>query len=519
MPDLAEVLPATWVPDLLGWPADGRDHLLDWAAASFDGLGPLNDRAVAAGDGILAMTAYAQRARRRRRCPRAASRPASCAPPSGARSSRSRCPMLIIDYLAPSLDTTISAIGNAVWLFATHPDQWQLLRDEPQRVKAAFNEALRLESPISCFTRVARVDTDVGGVELPAGSRVLVSFASANRDERRWDDPERFDITRESAGHLAFGHGEHACVGMGLARLEGAAVLTALVERVATIELDGHPAASSTTSSAPFAPAHHHPDRHLSRPPPVGLHLWPMAAPTFAVPPASATTAPTTTRAAAGDQALGALLAGAGLVHAAMAPAHLAASTADGVGFLVAGTVQLVVAVLVVARPSRGTSVIAAGVSAIALGAWVVSRTAGLPYGAHEGVAESIAFVDGATVALEALALLGAVIRFVRPSGRRPADGDGFVDPTGPILLRGLAVGALALAIAAIASPSARNHGLRGRRGRRRRPRPRRRGEAADDLGFSALANGQMGSHEHPDGPAAEPIDPRGGGPSPGSSR
>jgi cytochrome P450 len=238
--DLAEVLPTTWVPDLLGWPPDGREHLVDWAASQFDGLGPLNDRAIAASDGILAMSAYAQRLAE-------LELPEHC---FGARIQRAaaqgeierrRCPMLFIDYLAPSLDTTISAIGNAVWLFATHPDQWQRLREEPARIKAAFNEVLRIESPISCFTRVAKVTTRLGGSDVPAGSRVLVSFASANRDERRWDEPDRFDITRESAGHLAFGYGEHACVGMGLARLEGAAVLAALVERVGTIELDGSP--------------------------------------------------------------------------------------------------------------------------------------------------------------------------------------------------------------------------------------------------------------------------------------
>jgi cytochrome P450 len=238
--ELAHVLPSTWVPDLLGWPDEGREHLVEWAAAQFDGLGPLNDRAVAASEGILAMSAYAERLA-------ASALPEHC---FGARIQRAaergeieraRCPMLFIDYLAPSLDTTISAIGNAVWLFATHPDQWQLLRDEPQRAKAAFNEVLRVESPISCFTRVARAPAVVGGAEVPAGARVLVSFASANRDERRWDEPERFDITRESAGQLAFGHGEHACVGMGLARLEGVAVLTALVERVRTIDLVGPP--------------------------------------------------------------------------------------------------------------------------------------------------------------------------------------------------------------------------------------------------------------------------------------
>lgn len=233
--DLAEVLPSKWVPDLLGWPDDEREHLVEWAADQFDGLGPMNDRAIAAGEGIMGLSALAQRLA-------ATELPEGC---FGARIQRAaaageiepaRCPMLFTDYLAPSVDTTISAIGNALWLFATHPDQWALLRAEPGRVKAAFNEALRLETPISSFTRVAAVDADV-----PAGSRVLVSFASANRDERRWEDPDRFDITRESAGQLAFGYGEHACVGMGLARLEGAAVLTALIERVPTIELTSPP--------------------------------------------------------------------------------------------------------------------------------------------------------------------------------------------------------------------------------------------------------------------------------------
>ena len=79
----------------------------------------------------------------------------------------SRCPMLFVDYLGPSLDTTISAIGNAIWLLATHPDQWQLLRADPASGQATVNEALRLESPISCFTRVAEVDTVVDGVRPP----------------------------------------------------------------------------------------------------------------------------------------------------------------------------------------------------------------------------------------------------------------------------------------------------------------------------------------------------------------
>jgi cytochrome P450 len=178
---------------------------------------------------------------------------ASSAPPEGSMAAgiieaaargdigRNRCPMAIIDYLGPSLDTTIAALGSAVWLFATHPEQWALVRREPDRVKQAFNEVLRVESPISGFTRVTTRPAEIAGVDLPAGARVLVSFASANRDERRWDAPDTFDVSRNSAGHVGFGYGEHACVGMGLARLEGAAVLSALAARVEGFELTGPP--------------------------------------------------------------------------------------------------------------------------------------------------------------------------------------------------------------------------------------------------------------------------------------
>jgi cytochrome P450 len=152
-----------------------------------------------------------------------------------------RCPMAIIDYLGPSLDTTISGIGNAIWLFATNPHQWQTLRAAPGRVRHALNEALRIETPISCFTRVTTTPAVVDGIEVPADARVVVSFASANRDERRWERPDEFDINRENADHVAFGYGKHVCAGMGLARLEGSAILTALVDRVEHIELDGEP--------------------------------------------------------------------------------------------------------------------------------------------------------------------------------------------------------------------------------------------------------------------------------------
>ncbi len=240
VPDLAEVLPTTWVPDLLGWPEEGREKLLDWAGATFNGFGPPNERTNAAAPGIVEMAAFAAHV-------------ASSQPPEGSMAagileavargdlSAGQCPMAIIDYLGPSLDTTISGLGNAVWLLATYPEQWQRLREDPGRARRAFDEAVRLESPVTGFTRVTTRAVELGGVQLSAGARVLVSYASANRDERYWDDPERFDIERPNASHVAFGFGEHACAGMGLARLEATAVLTALARRVERFELAGTP--------------------------------------------------------------------------------------------------------------------------------------------------------------------------------------------------------------------------------------------------------------------------------------
>jgi cytochrome P450 len=235
--DLAEIIPVTWVPDLLGWPDDGRDRLLDWAAANFDALGPLNARAEAAGPRLLEMVGYAQAVAARGDLPPQSMAAGIIGAAARGEIQPGQCPMLLIDYLAPSLDTTISALGNAIWLLATHPDQWDLLRREPDRVKNAFNEVVRYESPISCFTRVATDTTELGDVEIPAGARLLMMFASANRDERRWERADEFDITREAAGQLGFGSGVHACAGMGLARLEGTAVLTALATRVERFEL------------------------------------------------------------------------------------------------------------------------------------------------------------------------------------------------------------------------------------------------------------------------------------------
>ncbi|MGW3955534.1 cytochrome P450 [Streptomyces sp. NPDC004752] len=235
--ELAEYLPMTVVSDLVGLPDHGREKMLEWAAAIWNTQGPADDRAAAAGPAVEEFMAFAMND----------AVPGKIAPDGWAAQlyeaadrgeiPHDKCPVMMLDYVTPSLDTTILAIANAVALFARNPDQWDLLRKDRSLIPHAINESLRLESPVPQFSRVLTEDHEIGGVPLPAGSRVALLYASANRDERHYPNPTRFDITRRPSDHLAFGRGEHVCVGMHLARLEMSALLERLADRVARFEI------------------------------------------------------------------------------------------------------------------------------------------------------------------------------------------------------------------------------------------------------------------------------------------
>ena len=154
---------------------------------------------------------------------------------------------MVIDFIAPSLDTTILASTHMLWLLGENPEAWQRLRREPELVPAAVVEAVRLASPIRGFTRRLSRDAEFGGVRMRAGDRAVLLFGAANLDERRYPDPERFDLHRPPGGNLGWGHGPHTCVGIHLAKLEMAALLRALVAQVETIEIAGRPVGSTTT--------------------------------------------------------------------------------------------------------------------------------------------------------------------------------------------------------------------------------------------------------------------------------
>lgn len=239
--DIATKLPLTVVPDFVGWPEDGREHLLRWGGAAFDVQGPVNRRALRALPDALTMMRYVRRlVKHGNVLPGSMAHEVLEASRAGKIPAR-ECPALMIDYMAPAIDTTASAIAAALWLFATNPAQWDVLKAHPDLVPNAVNEVVRVESPLRAFSRLVSHDAEIAGVPIPKGSRVVVLYASANRDELVWDDPDVFDITRDASAHVAFGYGSHGCAGQGMARLETQAVLRSLLEHVDRIELTAQP--------------------------------------------------------------------------------------------------------------------------------------------------------------------------------------------------------------------------------------------------------------------------------------
>jgi cytochrome P450 len=246
--DLAHALPLSIVSNLVGLPEEGREHMLEWAAGNFNSFGPMNERTTRSLSVFEEMVNYAMT-----QCVPGKLKPGSWAAmlhdaADAGEVSEQEARLMALSYVGPSLDTTIFGISSAIWLFANHPEQWTLLRENPSLVPNAINECLRIESPIQGFSRYAASEYSFDGAVLPAGSRVIILWGSANRDERRWEDPDTFNVRRDRVGdHVAFGYGEHACIGSHLARVEMAALLNALLPRVTRFtEISSERAINST---------------------------------------------------------------------------------------------------------------------------------------------------------------------------------------------------------------------------------------------------------------------------------
>jgi cytochrome P450 len=239
--DLAEAYPLKVFPDAVGISEDGRENLLPYGSMVFNSFGPRNDLFDAAMANAGPVRDWIMS-----KCSRAALAPGGLgmqifnAVDTG-ELTEAEAGMLVRSFLSAGIDTTVYGLGNALLCFASYPEQWTVLRENPNLIRGAFEEVLRFEAPVQTFFRTTTKDVDVSGVRLGDGEKVLLFLAAANRDPRRWDKPDTFDVRRRATGHMTFGTGIHGCVGQAVARLESEAIFRALAPRVASFELTGEP--------------------------------------------------------------------------------------------------------------------------------------------------------------------------------------------------------------------------------------------------------------------------------------
>lgn len=238
---LSEIYPLKVFPDAVGIEAEGRENLLLYGDMIFNAFGPRNELLARAAEKVQPVTAWIMA-----HCQREKLRPGGLgdliyqAADTG-ELSQEEAPLLVRSFLSAGVDTTINGLGNALLCLAQNPDQYAKLHADPSLARPAFEEALRFESAVQTFFRTTPHDVQFAGATIPEQSKVLAFLAAANRDQRQWPEPDRFNIERRPSGHMAFGSGIHGCVGQVVARLEGEVVLTALARRVKRIEIAAAP--------------------------------------------------------------------------------------------------------------------------------------------------------------------------------------------------------------------------------------------------------------------------------------
>ena len=235
MAEIARLLPTQAISALVGLPEEGRAAMLDWAGATFNAVGPHRPGAERDFELLAGWRKYLAGLQWDSIREGSWARMLEEAVSKG-RLSPEEARGAISAYVLPSLDTTILAKGHLLYNLARNPDQWRMLRDDPSLIPNAVVEGVRHSAVIRWFGRLARADYTVDGHVIPAGGRVMLIYASANRDERHWDEPDRFDIKRNCGTQLAWGSGLHVCGGLHLAKMEMEVMLEVLVEQCGTME-------------------------------------------------------------------------------------------------------------------------------------------------------------------------------------------------------------------------------------------------------------------------------------------
>ena len=235
MAEYAFLLPVFVICELLGVPADDRSDFARWSNTMVDES--TQDETMAAS---AALHGYlAELVERKRREPDDALISALIeVAEDGDRLSQQELVAMAMMLLIAGHETTVNLIGNGVLALLTHPEQRALLRERPELLPSAVEEFLRWDAPVhSTPVRFAAEDVEYSGVTIPARSVVTLSLAAANRDPGRFPDSEELRIDRDAAGHVAFGHGLHHCLGAQLARIEGQEAIGPLLARRPDIAL------------------------------------------------------------------------------------------------------------------------------------------------------------------------------------------------------------------------------------------------------------------------------------------
>ncbi len=238
---LAEAFPLRVFPDAVGIGEEHREHLLPYGDFAFNAFGPQNERVTEPAKTIGPTIEWIASQCLRENLTETGFGAQIWAAADRGEIRPEQAPLMVRSLLTAGVDTTVTGIAAVLHAVATHPDQWQRLRADRSLLLRAFEEAVRLESPVQTFFRTTTTDTRIGDTVIAPERKVLMFLGAANRDPRRWDAPARFDLSRDASGHVGFGMGLHQCVGQHVARLEATTLLDALLDRVESIELTAPP--------------------------------------------------------------------------------------------------------------------------------------------------------------------------------------------------------------------------------------------------------------------------------------
>ena len=234
--DLAVPFPLRVISDLLGVPEDDWPRFYEWSEAAIPGATDWPEERIAELMGEM-VTYLLETASARRADPRDdVISLLATVEVDGDRLDDAELAMFLVQLLVAGNETTRNALSGGLVAFSQDPSQWERLRADRALVDRAVDEVLRWTTPVVYFMRTTTRPVTLGGVELPAGTPVVLHYMSANRDEAEFGpSADRFDVGREPNRHVAFGTGPHYCLGAALARIELRAMLDALADRFATI--------------------------------------------------------------------------------------------------------------------------------------------------------------------------------------------------------------------------------------------------------------------------------------------